>query len=124
MPGQGGLSLDFSAERVVLDCGEAHVARRYTVENAASQVLVSVNNGAAPFTLALQPNGTFAGSGNVEVSGRVVTGSTGNGITFAATKLRAVPLASWLQQQELPQPLLSHHRRGLSPRAVAPPCCP
>ena len=86
--GQGGLSLDFSAERVVLDCGEAHVARRYTVENAANQVLVSVNNGAAPFSLALQPNGTFAGSGNVEVSGRVVTGSTGSGIAFAPRTAR------------------------------------
>jgi hypothetical protein len=81
--GQGGLALDFSAERVVLDCEEAHVARRYSVASTASQVLVSVNNGATPFTLALQPNGTFAGSGNVEVSGRVVTGSTGNGIAFA-----------------------------------------
>ena len=81
--GQGGLALDFTAERVVLDCGEAHVARRYSVASTASQVLVSVNNGTAPFTLALQPNGTFAGSGNVEVSGRVVTGSTGNGIAFA-----------------------------------------
>ena len=86
--GQGGLALDFTAERVVLDCGEAHVARRYTVENAAKQVLVSVNNGAAPFSLALQPNGTLAGSGNVEVSGRVVTGSTGNGIAFAPRTAR------------------------------------
>jgi len=82
--GQGGLALDFNAERVVLDCGEAHVARRYTVESTASQILISVKNGAAPFTLALQSNGNLAGSGNVDVSGRVVSGSTGNGIAFAA----------------------------------------
>jgi hypothetical protein len=113
--GQGGLSLDFSAERVVLDCGEAHVARRYTVENAASQVLVSVNNGASPFLLALQPNGNLAGSGNVEVSGRVVTGSTGNAIAFAPRTARCAAGVLAPRAGAASAPALAS-----SPRAVPP----
>jgi len=84
---QGGLALEFRPEGVILDCGEAHVVKKYTVENGASQVLVTVQN-EAPFTLALQPNGALAGSGSVDVAGRVVTGSTPNGIGFGARNMR------------------------------------
>jgi len=86
--GQGGLSLEFHAAAAVIDCGEAHVARPYMVENAASQVLVTVKNGAAPFTLAVRPDGTLTGSGSAEVAGRVVAGSSANGIAFAPRNSR------------------------------------
>ncbi len=86
--GQGGLALEFAPQSVILDCGEAHVGRPYTVENGASQALVTVKNGTAPFTLALQPDGTLVGSGSVDVAGRVVTGSTANGIAFAPRSIR------------------------------------
>jgi hypothetical protein len=42
-----------------------------------------VKNGASPFTLAVRPDGALTGSGSAEVVGRVVTGSTVNGIDFA-----------------------------------------
>jgi len=81
---QGGLALEFAADGVVLDCGAAHVRQPYVVENTPNQLLVTVNNGASPFTLAVQPNGTLAGSGSADVVGRVVTGSTQNEITYAS----------------------------------------
>jgi hypothetical protein len=42
----------------------------------------------APFTLTVQPNGTLLGSGNADVAGRVVTGSTQNALTYAPKNAR------------------------------------
>ncbi|HYL75155.1 MAG TPA: hypothetical protein VEU96_13175 [Bryobacteraceae bacterium] len=86
--GPGGLALEFRDNGVILDCGEAHVAKPYTVEAGAAQVLIAVKNAPAPFTLALGPDGTLTGSGTVDVTGRVVTGSTANGIAFAPRSAR------------------------------------
>jgi len=85
---QGGLALEFAADAVVLDCGAAHVRQPYDVENTPNQILVRVKNGTSPLTLAVQSNGTLAGSGTAEVVGRVVTGSTQNEITYAAKTAR------------------------------------
>jgi hypothetical protein len=85
---QGGLSVEFHAGATVLDCGEAHVARTYAVENTPSQVLVTVKNGATPFTLTVRPDGTLTSPGSTEVAGRVVTGSTDNAIVFAPRNAR------------------------------------
>ena len=81
--GQGGLALEFAADAVVLDCGAAHVKQPYTVENAPNQILINIKNGASPFTLALEPNGTLTGSGNAAIAGRVVTGATQNALAYA-----------------------------------------
>jgi hypothetical protein len=85
---QGGLALEFAADSVILDCAAAHVKQSYTVENAATQILIRVNNGSSPFTVALHPNGTLEGSGNADVAGRVVTGSSGDALTYAPTNAR------------------------------------
>jgi hypothetical protein len=84
----GGLVLEFEADGVTIDCGAAHVKQAYNVENAAAQILVTVKNGASPFTLAVQQNGTLTGSGNAEVAGRVVTGATADALTYAARNAR------------------------------------
>jgi len=86
--GQGGLALEFADDAVTLDCGAAHIKQPYTVENAPSQFQVTIKNGAAPFTLTVQPNGTLLGSGNADVAGRVVTGSTQNALTYAPKNAR------------------------------------
>ncbi len=78
----GGIALEFRDDAVVLDCADAHVARPYAVENTPNQVVIHVKNANSPFTLALQPNGALAGSGMVDVVGRVVTGSTPGGIAY------------------------------------------
>jgi len=83
-----GLELEFEDDGVTIDCGAAHVKQAYVVENAASQLMVTVKNGAAPFTLAVQQNGTLSGSGNAEVAGRVVTGATDTAITYAPRTAR------------------------------------
>jgi hypothetical protein len=81
---QGGLALEFDSASVTLDCGAAHVKQPYTVENRPDQILVTVKTGASSFNVALQPNGTLIGSGSADVAGRVVTGSRGDDITYAA----------------------------------------
>jgi hypothetical protein len=86
----GGLALEFSEASVVLDCGEAHVKQSYTIENAPTQFLITVKNGSSPFTMTLQPNGALAGSGSTEVTGRVVTGSTSNALTYAPRNARCM----------------------------------
>jgi hypothetical protein len=85
---QGGLALEFAADAVILDCGAAHVKQSYTVENLPNQILITVKNGASPFTVALQANGTLTGSGTAEVAGRVVTGSTDDALTYAPKNAR------------------------------------
>jgi hypothetical protein len=80
--GQGGLALEFAVDSVILDCAAAHVKQSYTVENAANQILIAVKNGSSSFTVALQPSGTLGGSGSTDVAGRVVTGSSGNDLTY------------------------------------------
>jgi hypothetical protein len=86
--GQGGLALEFAVDSVTLDCGAAHAKHAYAVDDTPNQIQISVKNGASPFTLVLQPNGTLLGSGSVDVAGRVVTGSDANGIAFAPSTAR------------------------------------
>ncbi len=84
----GGMKIEFHPTAVLLDCGDAHVLRPYTVTNSADRLTITVKNGASPFTLTLQPDGTLAGSGAAEVAGRVVTGVDANGATFAPRTAR------------------------------------
>jgi len=84
----GGLVLEFEEDGVTIDCSAAHVKQAYVVENGANQLLVTVKNAAAPFTLAVQASGTLSGSGNADVTGRVVTGATGTAITYAPRTAR------------------------------------
>lgn len=86
--GPGGLSMEFHTAAVVLDCGEAHVARPYSVDFAPNQITLVVSNGGNSTAMALQADGSLSGSGNVDVSGRVIVGSNANGFVFAARNAR------------------------------------
>ena len=81
--GGGMLLLDFSGNSLVLDCGQAHVRQPYTVENTSNALLIHVQNSAAPFTLAVQPDNSLRGTGSTTVNGRLVTGMNGENVTFA-----------------------------------------
>ena len=81
--GVGGLQLEFQTTSVVMDCGEAHVMRPYDVQNLADRVVVTVRNANVPLTLTLRPDGILAGSGTVEVAGRILTGVPDSGPTFS-----------------------------------------
>jgi hypothetical protein len=78
----GGLKIQFATEGAVLDCGQAHVAAAYTVQNDATALRIT-RKAVSPLTLTLQSDGTLAGPGTTDVAGRVVSGSTPNGIAFA-----------------------------------------
>ena len=83
-----GLRIEFREDSATVECGEAHVAEPYVVQDANGQISIRIQNGAAPFALSLQPNGTLVGSGAIDVAGRVVTGSTANALTYASRSAR------------------------------------
>lgn len=68
------LDLEFHPRGVVLGCGDAVLARHYDVRVDGGQVRVRVQHEPTPLVLTLRPDGALAGSGEVTVSGRVLTG--------------------------------------------------
>jgi hypothetical protein len=80
---QGGLKAEFADASAVLDCGEAHVRDKYAVERDGSRILVHVQNAASPFTVMVQPDQSLSGPASVTVAGRLVSGMTGNDVTYA-----------------------------------------
>jgi hypothetical protein len=86
--GQSGFRIEFREDSATVECGEAHVAQPYVVQDANGQISVRIQNGAAPVALSLQSNGTLVGSGTIDVTGRLVTGSTENALTYAARNAR------------------------------------
>jgi hypothetical protein len=81
--GPGGLSIEFRIDSATVECGEAHVAMPYNLENTANGIQVGLKNPTGPFTLSLRPDGNFDGSGTVNLAGRVITGSRGDDIVYA-----------------------------------------
>ena len=96
--GQSGLRIEFREDLATVECGEAHLAQTYSVQDNNGQVLLKIENGAAPIALNLQANGTLVGSGIVNVAGRLVTGSTDTALTFAARNARCGVGTLTLQQ--------------------------
>ncbi len=76
---QSSFDLEFLPEAVVVGCRDAVVLRPYTVQVQGGHPVIGVQNGAAPFTVTLGPDGALTGSGAVRVDGRVVTGSAPDG---------------------------------------------
>jgi hypothetical protein len=83
-----GLKVEFRATAAIIDCGKAHVKKPYDVQNLADRVVVTVRNDNAPVTLTLQSDRTLAGSGSVDVLGRLATGVTDSGVTFVPHRER------------------------------------
>ena len=73
----GGLSIEFRDDSATVECGAAHNAESYSVIRVGGQFEVKMQNGAAPFTLVLQPNGALVGSGTVVVEGRKLVPTAG-----------------------------------------------
>jgi hypothetical protein len=81
--GAGGLKIQFNDSNAVIDCAQAHVLAQYTVSIQAGAAVAAVKNGTTPFNLSVQSNGSLAGSGNVTVNGKVMTGLNGSDPVFA-----------------------------------------
>ncbi len=77
-----GLLLDFAGDAVTIDCGQAHVKSPYTVENAASSLIVHVQNSGGPFDLIVSSDNALRGSGSTTINGKLVSGMNGTDITF------------------------------------------
>ena len=86
--GAGGLRFEFHATAVIVDCADAHAVMPYAVQNFADRLVITVRSGSAPASLGLQADGTLRGSGSIDVTGRVVTGTNANGATFAPRTAR------------------------------------
>jgi len=76
----GGLSIEFRDDSATVECGAAHNAESYSVIRVGGQFEVKMQNGAAPFTLVLQPNGALVGSGTVAVEGRKLVPTAGGDV--------------------------------------------
>lgn len=72
----GGFSVSFHPESATIACGDAELAHEYSVERVADQILVKIPDKTNPVTLQLKPDGSLAGSGTVQVNGRVIVGTT------------------------------------------------
>jgi hypothetical protein len=77
-----GLLLDFEGDAMTIDCVAAHVKAPYTVENAASALIVHVQNSAGPFDLIVSSDKTLRGSGSATINGRLVSGMNGSDIAY------------------------------------------
>src|SRR5258708_12191002 len=78
--GEGGVSAIFSEDGAIVQCGTLiPQSLAYTVERAAGQVLVKIQNQPKEVAAAFRPDGKLAGPGPILVAGRVVVGSSGGG---------------------------------------------
>lgn len=84
--GQGGLSLEFHEDSVILACGQTFSARSYAVQHTGAGTEVQIE-GEKPIMLTLRPDLSLSGSGSVRIAGHTFVGDRqgGNGSMFAPT---------------------------------------
>jgi hypothetical protein len=74
----GGLSIEFRDDSATLECSEADNSEGYAVVPEGGRLVVKFDNKTGPLSLVLQPNGSLAGQGSIEVAGRRIIQGTGN----------------------------------------------
>lgn len=79
---QGGLKIEFRDDSATLECGESFNSLGYEVMQESGRLIVKFQSSASPLSLVLQPNGTLAGSGTVEVNGRSAIQGADGGIDY------------------------------------------
>ena len=72
--GEDGFDIEFHPENALIECRDAVIARDYSVSMSGNRVMVNIQHGSTPITLELRPDGTIAGSGQVQVNSRRVVG--------------------------------------------------
>lgn len=88
--GQNQFDVEFFPESAVLSCGEVVCGRDYQVTRIHHRLLIKIDNGDTPIELELRPDGTLAGSGTVQVNGRIMTGTNAhNEPVFKASTIQA-----------------------------------
>ena len=84
--GEGSFGLNFHRESVTMACGDAEQALPYSVHRSSNGTTLVIRAKPRPLSLQLLPDGSIQGSGNAQVSGRIITGTTedlSNPFTFA-----------------------------------------
>jgi hypothetical protein len=82
--GADGFSLEFYPDSAVIGCGQAARAYPYTVKASGSQAAIRIEDPEHPLLLAIKADGELdPGQGRYEVHGRIITGHTANGYSFA-----------------------------------------
>ena len=84
----GGLKIEFREDAATLECGEALSSEAYSVVPEGGQLVVKFDNKTGPFALTLEPNGSLAGSGSIDVAGRQVIKSASGEITYRPRSAR------------------------------------
>src|SRR5687768_9323368 len=79
---QAGFDLEFRAEGVIVGCGEVATLRQYRAAASGNGVVVTVQNGPAPFSLTMGSDGRLSGTGTVRVDGRQVSNVVDGKVTY------------------------------------------
>jgi len=69
----GSFGLTFHRESVTMACGDSEQALPYSVQHSGNKTMLMIQD--KP-TMQLMPDGSLNGSGTVQVSGRIITGTT------------------------------------------------
>jgi hypothetical protein len=77
--GAGGFGIKFHADAAVVRCGSASVAHDYKFVQQDNQLLLELKDVGGPIVLAYRSDGTLAGAGPIQVSGRKIIGKKDNG---------------------------------------------
>ena len=85
---QGGLKIEFRDDSATLECGESLNSEGYEVLPEGGRLIVRFQNSTGPLSLVLQPNGTLAGSGTVDVAGRSAIQGSDGGIDYRPRNAR------------------------------------
>jgi hypothetical protein len=84
--GGGSFGLNFHRESVTMACGDAEQALPYAIQRSGGKTLLVIEAKPNPLSLQVMPDESINGSGNVQVNGRIITGTTddvNNPFTFA-----------------------------------------
>jgi hypothetical protein len=75
----GGLKIEFRGVSATLDCGAAHHSEGYAVRAEGGALVARFQNATGPLALTVETDGTLAGSGSVQVDGRLISGEGADG---------------------------------------------
>ena len=84
--GGGSFGLTFHRESVTMACGDAEQALPYSIQRSGGKTSLVIEAKPNPISLQVMPDESINGSGNVQVNGRIITGTTddiSNPFTFA-----------------------------------------
>jgi hypothetical protein len=93
--GPGGADIDFHDDAAIVACGEIAAEYPYAIDLTGSQpVLRLASAGKPPINLTFGPDRTLVGSGQLQITGRFVSGSDRDGNIAYGTRSISCPLAT------------------------------